>query len=87
MLGRGGKIVVVADHECSGGATETPLLSSTCSVLYIELHLSTGGKSVIKSIEQLAKGQVDFAPSGGMKAGFVRFLSILNCWHVPHPWM
>ena len=36
MLGRGGKIVVVADHERSGGAMETPLLSSTWSVLYID---------------------------------------------------
>ena len=29
-------MVVVADHECSGGAIESPLLLSTCSVLYID---------------------------------------------------
>ena len=29
-------MVVVADRECSGGAMETPLSLSTCSVLYID---------------------------------------------------
>ena len=29
-------MVVVAGHEHSGGAMETPLSSSTCSVLYID---------------------------------------------------
>ena len=52
----------------------------------IELYLSTSGKSVIKSMEQLANCWVDFAPSRGINAGFIGFLSILNCWHVPHPW-
>ena len=42
-------------------------------------------RSVIKSIEQLANGLVDFAPSVGMYAGFAGDLSILNCWQVPHP--
>ena len=29
-------MVVMADCECSGGAMETPLSSSACSVLYVE---------------------------------------------------
>ena len=38
-----------------------------------------------KSIEQLAYGLVDFAPSVGMYAGFTGDLLILNCWQVLHP--
>jgi hypothetical protein len=45
----------------------------------IESQSSMGGKSVIRSIEQLANGQIDFAPFIGMNAGFVGFLSILSC--------
>jgi hypothetical protein len=45
----------------------------------VESQSSMGGKSVIRSIEQLANGRVDFALFIGMKAGFVGFLSILNC--------
>ena len=29
-------MVVVADCECLGGAMETPLSSSTCSVMYVD---------------------------------------------------
>jgi hypothetical protein len=45
----------------------------------IESQSSMGGKSVIRFMEQLANGQVDFAPFIGMNAGFDGFLSILNC--------
>ena len=44
----------------------------------IESNPSAGGKLVIKSIEQLAKGHVDWAPSVGRNAGLERFLLILN---------
>ena len=40
---------------------------------------SIGGRSAMKSIEQLAKGQVELAPSVGEKAGLDGCLSILNC--------
>ena len=33
-----------------------------------------------------AKGRSDLAPSVGMYAGFAGDRSILNCWHMPHPW-
>ena len=48
-------------------------------------HGQSSGRSIIKSIEQLANGLVDFAPSVGMYAGFAGDLLILNCWQVPHP--
>jgi len=37
------------------------------------------GRSVMRSIEQWAKGQSDSGPGMGMRAGFVRFRLILNC--------
>ena len=45
----------------------------------IESKPSTGGKSVMRSIEQLVNGQVDFAPSVGENAGFEGLRLILNC--------
>ena len=63
----------------------TPFERPWSTTTKIELYPSAKGRSVIKSMEQLAKGLVDFAPSVGMYAGFEGALSILNCWHVPHP--
>ena len=45
----------------------------------IESYFPTGGRSVIKSIEQFAKGQVTPAPSVGIYAGLAGDWSILNC--------
>ena len=52
-----------------------PFESPWSTMTRIELCLSTSGRSVIKSIEQLANGLVNFAGD----------LSILKCWQVPHP--
>ena len=57
------------------------------TITKIELKPSAGGRSVIRSMEQLGKGHSDFAPSVGMYAGLASDQLILNCWHVPHPWM
>ena len=51
----------------------------------IFLSPTAGGRSVIRSTENLANGLVDFAPSVGMYASFAGDLLILNCWQVPHP--
>ena len=67
------------------GIKITPFESPWSTMTRIELCPSASGRSVIKSIEQLAIGLVDFAPSIGMYANFTVDLSILNCWHVLHP--
>ena len=69
------------------GSRITPLDRPWSTTTRIESCPSTGGKSVIRSMEQFAKGQVDFAPSVGMYAGLDGVRSILNCWQVPHPCM
>ena len=56
-----------------------PLLRPWSTTTKMELKLSIGGRSVIKSIEQLANGLVVVAPSVGIKEGFDGCLSILNC--------
>ena len=67
------------------GIKITPFKSPWSTMTRIESCPSTGGRSVIRSIEQLANGLVDFAPSVGMYASFAGDLLILNCWQVPHP--
>ena len=47
-----------------------PLVVCDCTTTRIESCLSTGERSVIRSIEQLANGLVDFTPSVGMYDGF-----------------
>ena len=61
------------------GIRITPLLSPWSTTTKMELKLSFGGISVMKSIEQLANGLVVVAPSVGIKEGFEGCLSILNC--------
>jgi hypothetical protein len=56
-----------------------PFVFPLSTMTRIESQPLMGGQSVIRSMEQLANGQVDFAPLIGMNAGFVGFLSILNC--------
>ena len=67
------------------GIKITPFESPWSTTTRIKSCPSAGGRSVIKSIEQLANGLVDFVPSVGMYAGFAGDLSNLNCWQVPHP--
>ena len=57
--------VIVLSH----GMRITPLLRPWSTTTKIESKLSIGGRSVIKSIEQLANGLVDLAPSVGIKEG------------------
>ena len=61
------------------GMRVTPLLSPWSTTTKMESKLSIGGRSVMKSIEQLANGLVVVAPSVGIKKGFEGCLSILNC--------
>ena len=67
--------VIVLSH----GMRITPLVSPWSTTTRIESKLSTGGKSVMRSIEQLANGHVNLAPSVGTNAGFAGLQSILNC--------
>ena len=53
--------VIVLSH----GMRITPLVRPWSTTTRIESKPSTGGKSVIRSIEQLANGRVVFAPSVG----------------------
>ena len=46
-----------------------------------------GGRSVIKSMDKFAKGQVVVGPGIGLNDGADGFQLILNCWHIPHPLM
>ena len=52
------------------GMRITPLVSPWSTMTRIESKPSTGCKSVMRSIEQLANGHVDFAPSVGTNSGF-----------------
>ena len=61
------------------GMRITPLLSPWSTTTKMELKLLIGGRSVMKSMEQLANGLVVVAPSVGIKEGFGGCLSILNC--------
>jgi hypothetical protein len=61
------------------GIKITPFESPWSTTTRIESYPSAGGRLVIRSIEQLAKGRVDFAPSVGMYAGRDGVRSILNC--------
>jgi hypothetical protein len=60
------------------GQRITPFERPWSTMTKIELLPSTGGKSVIKSMLQCANGQVDIAPSTGIKDGCDGFRSILN---------
>src|SRR5271168_761071 len=51
------------------GIKITPFERPCSTTTKMESKPSTGGKSVIKSIEQLAKGRVEEAPGIGRKAG------------------
>ena len=82
------KVVMLFSSDVSvllQGIKITPFESPWSTMTRIESCTSAGGRSVIKSIEQLANGLVDFAPSVGIYAGFAGDLLILNCWQVPHP--
>jgi hypothetical protein len=61
------------------GMRISPFVFPLSIMTRIESQSSMGGKSVVRSMEQLANGQVDFAPFIGMNAGFNGFLLILNC--------
>ena len=67
------------------GSKITPFERPWSTTTKMESCPSAGGRSVIKSMEQLAKGRSDRAPSVGMKAGFEGDRSILNCWQMPQP--
>ena len=51
----------------------------------VPLSSVTGGRSVIKSMDKFAKGQVVVGPGTGLNDGTDGFRLILNCWHIPHP--
>jgi hypothetical protein len=61
------------------GIKITPFERPWSTTTKIESCPSAEGRSVIKSMEQLAKGQVDVAPSIGMYIGLEGIRSILNC--------
>ena len=67
------------------GTKITPFERPWSTMTRMESYPSVKGRSVIKSMEQLAKGLVDFALLVGMYAGLEGVLAILNCWQVPHP--
>ena len=48
------------------GSKITPFERPWSTMTKMELYPSVGGRSVIKSIEQLANGRKDFGPSVGM---------------------
>ena len=62
-----------------------PFVNPWSTTTRMESYPFTGGRSVMKSMEQFANGRVVEAPSMGRKEGFVGCWSILNCWHIPHP--
>ena len=61
------------------GIKITPFERPWSTMTKIKLKLLMGGRSVIRSIEQLAKGQVTFAGSIGISAGWEGDWLILNC--------
>ena len=67
------------------GMRITPLLSPWSTMTNMESKFLIGGKSVMKSMEQWAKGRVVVARSVGMNEGLEGCQLILNCWHIPHP--
>ena len=48
----------------------TPFVSPRSTTTNIESNPSDKGRSIIRSIEQFANGQVDVAPSTGKNVGF-----------------
>ena len=48
-------------------------------------QLVDGGRSVIKSIITISKGQAPFFAGMGMSGGMVRWVLIFACWHIAHP--
>ena len=67
------------------GRRITPFVRPWSTTTSIESNPSDIGRSVIKYMEQLAKGRVVLAPSTGINTGLDGFQSILNCWQIPHP--
>ena len=72
------------------GVKTTPFVSpwSTMTItasMIIPFSRVMGGKSVIISIEQLAKGLVFAGPGIGIYDGFEGFRFILNYWQILHP--
>ena len=63
----------------------TPFERPWSTMTKIESKPSTGGMSVMRSIEQLANGLVVAAASIGIKAGCEGEWLILNCWQGPEP--
>ena len=61
------------------GIRITPLLRPWSTTTKIESKVSIVGKSVMKSIEQLADDQVDLAPSVGTNISLEGDQLILNC--------
>ena len=53
----------------------------------VPLSRVIGGRSVIKSMDRFAKGQVVVGLGIRLNDGADRFQLILNCWHMPHPLM
>ena len=69
------------------GMRITPFVWPWSTTAKIKSYPPKVGKSVIISMEQLAKGLVDFAPSKGKYDGWDGFWLILNCWQILHPCM
>ena len=67
--------VIVFEH----GIRIIPFVNPWLTTTRMESCPFTGGRSVIKSIEQFVKGRVVEAPSVGKKEGFIGCRSILNC--------
>ena len=61
-------------------STTDKIASTTVPLLRV-----IGGRSVIKSMDRFAKGQVVVGPGIGLNNGAHGFRLILNCWHMPHP--
>ena len=61
-----------------------PFVSPWSIITKMESWPWTGGKSVMKSIEQFPKGRVEEATSVGTNASLAGRWSNLNCWQVPH---
>ena len=67
--------VIVFEH----GIRIIPFVNPWLTTTRMESCPLTGGRSVMKSMEQFAKRRVVEAPSVGRKEGFVSCQSILNC--------
>ena len=64
-----------------------PLVSLWSIITRMESCPFTRGRSVMKSMEQFKKGLVVKGPSMGKNNGLAGHQAILNCWHMPHPWI